>query len=54
MFFNSPSSSNVNHAGIYIGGGRFVHASSSKGQVLISSIGTNYWTTYFVNGRRVF
>lgn len=54
VFFNSPSSSSVNHTGIYIGGGRFIHASSSKGTVLTSSIGTNYWTTYFVNGRRVF
>ena len=54
VFFNSPTSANVNHAGIYVGGGRFVHASSSKGTVLTSSIGTNYWTTYFINGRRVF
>lgn len=54
VFFKNDSSSNVSHAGIYIGGGRFVHASSSAGRVLISSIGTAYWTRNFINGRRVF
>ncbi len=54
VFFKSDSSSGVNHTGIYIGGGRFIHASSSAGRVLTSSIGTAYWTRNFINGRRVF
>ena len=54
VFFKSDSSAGVNHTGIYIGGGRFIHASSSAGRVLTSSIGTAYWTRNFINGRRVF
>lgn len=54
VFFKSDSSSSVNHTGIFIGGGRFIHASSSAGKVLTSSIGTDYWTRNFINGRRVF
>jgi len=54
LFFCDDSSSRVSHTGIYIGGGQFIHASSSKGKVVQSSISTSYWTRNFVNGRRVF
>lgn len=54
LFFRDDSSSRVSHTGIYIGGGQFIHASSSKGKVVKSSISTSYWTRNFVNGRRVF
>ena len=54
LFFKNDTSSRVSHTGIYAGGGRFVHASSSAGKVITSSISTAYWTRNFVNGRRVF
>ncbi len=54
LFFRDDSSSRVSHTGMYIGGGQFIHASSSKGKVVQSSISTSYWTRNFVNGRRVF
>lgn len=54
LFFKSDSSSSVNHTGIYIGGGKFIHASSSAGKVITSNISTSYWVRNFVNGRRVF
>lgn len=54
VFFKSDSSSSVNHTGIYLGSGSFIHASSSAGKVIVSSITTAYWTRNFVNGRRVF
>ena len=54
VFFKSDSSSSVNHTGIYIGSNRFIHASSSAGEVITSNITTSYWTRNFVNGRRVF
>jgi cell wall-associated NlpC family hydrolase len=54
VFFKNDTSSNVSHTGIYTGGGSFVHASSSAGKVIRSSINTSYWTRNFVNGRRVF
>lgn len=57
VFFKSDTSDGVNHTGIYIGGGRFIHASSSKGEVVRSSFSsdsTQYWNRNFVCGRRVF
>ncbi|MCE5189255.1 MAG: peptidoglycan-binding protein [Eubacteriales bacterium] len=54
LFFKNDTSSSVSHTGIYAGGGSFIHASSSAGKVIRSSIGTSYWTRNFVNGRRVF
>jgi len=54
VFFKNDTSSNVSHTGIYAGGGTFIHASSSAGKVITSSISTAYWTRNFVNGRRVF
>ncbi|MEA4870513.1 hypothetical protein SDC9_82373 [bioreactor metagenome] len=54
IFFKNDTSSNVSHTGIYMGGGKFVHASSSAGKVITSSLSTSYWTRNFVNGRRVF
>lgn len=54
IFFKNDTSDRVSHTGIYAGGGRFIHASSSAGKVIISSISTAYWTRNFVNGRRVF
>lgn len=54
VFFKNDTSTNVSHTGIYAGGGSFIHASSSSGKVITSSISTAYWTRNFVNGRRVF
>ena len=54
VFFKNDTSSSVSHTGIYAGGGSFIHASSSAGKVIRSSISTAYWTRNFVNGRRVF
>lgn len=54
VFFKNDSSDRVSHTGIYAGGGKFIHASSSSGKVITSSISTDYWTRNFVNGRRVF
>ena len=54
VFFKNDTSSNVSHTGIYAGGGKFIHASSSAGKVMTSYISTAYWTRNFVNGRRVF
>ncbi|HWQ05974.1 MAG TPA: peptidoglycan-binding protein [Feifaniaceae bacterium] len=54
LFFKNDTSDRVSHTGIYCGGGSFIHASSSSGKVIRSSISTSYWTRNFVNGRRVF
>lgn len=55
VFFSSPGNSNVGHAGIYLGGGQFVHASSgSKKAVTVSSLSSGSYATRFRWGRRVF
>ncbi len=40
------------HVGVYIGGGKFVHASSSRG-VTTSSLSENYWSRNYTQSRRV-
>ncbi len=39
------------HAGIYMGSGRFIHASSSSG-VIDSSLNSRYWRRHFSQARR--
>jgi len=56
VFFNTrPKESRlIGHVGIYIGGGKFIQASSSgKGKVMISSMSSGYYAQTFVWGRRV-
>ena len=57
VFFNDPSRNAgkaCSHAGIYIGNGQFVHASSSRSQgVIISDLTSGYYYNYFVGGIHV-
>ena len=57
VFFCDPSRSMgkaCSHAGIYIGDGQFIHSSSaSSGGVIISSLASGYYNTYFVGGMRI-
>ena len=52
VFFSSDSSSDIEHVGIYIGGGQFVHASSSAGCVIISDL-SGYYTRNFYSAARL-
>lgn len=38
----------VDHVGLMVDRERFVHASTSKGKVIMARFGTPYWTTHFV------
>ena len=43
----------VNHVGIYIGGNKFIHASSAKHRVVITSLNRPFYRSRFKWGRRV-
>lgn len=43
----------VDHVGIYLGEGRFVHAPRTGKDVTVSSLDTGYWSGKFMEARRV-
>ena len=57
VFFNDPSRNAgraCSHAGIYTGDGQFIHSSSSRsGGVIVNSLTSGYYNTYFVGGIHV-
>ena len=42
----------ASHVGIYIGDGKFEHASSAKRRVTISSLNDKYYSSHFIGARR--
>lgn len=55
VFFNETEKpADISHIGIYIGSNQYIHASKSRGAVIISSTGENYFKQHLVGIRRVF
>lgn len=53
IFFNNGNTSKpVSHVGIYIGGGRFIHASTNAYRVQIDDL-SGYYSRVYVGGRHV-
>ena len=54
VFFNTISDSDLSdHAGIYIGDGYFIHASSGAHKVVVSNLTTGFYGRVFSWGRRI-
>jgi len=53
VFFHTTRAG-ISHVGIYIGNGRFIHASSSGGCVQIDRLDTGYYREHYVGARRVY
>ena len=43
----------VDHVGIYVGEGRFVHAPATGGTVKLDSLSKAYWQKAYLNAKRV-
>lgn len=56
LFFATPTQKNnnnaINHSGIYLGDGRFVHATVGKG-VIYSMLAEKYYATSYRTARRI-
>ena len=51
VFFNTLRRT-FSHVGIYVGGGRFIHAPRPGGEVRVEDMGATYWSTRFTGARR--
>lgn len=51
VFFNT-SGKGVSHVGIFVGSGKFAHASTSRG-VIISSLNESYYAKRYIGAKRV-
>jgi len=52
VFFRSKRG--INHVGIYLENGKFIHSASNGKSVSISHLEEDYWRTHYAGGRRVF
>lgn len=53
FFRNTTRRRGITHVGIYVGDGKFIHASSGRGCVTISSLSAPYYAARFAGARRL-
>jgi cell wall-associated NlpC family hydrolase len=52
VFFNT-SGRGISHVGLYVGEGKFIHASSGRGRVRVDTLEKGYYQRRYVGARRV-
>ena len=53
VFFKNTYKPGISHVGIYVGGGRFVHAANAHKGVRADSLNSSYYQAHFAGIRRV-
>ena len=53
LLFFSTQGAGASHVGMAIGGDEFVHAPSSRGEVRVERMSSQYWAARFVGARRI-
>jgi len=51
LFFSNKKKKRINHVGVYLSDGRFIHASTSQG-IMVSKLNDRYWERRFVISKR--
>ena len=54
LVFFGASEEQINHVGIYVGNGRFVHAPRRGEEIRVTSVDESYFERRFVGARRYF
>lgn len=52
VFFRNTYRRGISHVGLYLGNSRFVHAASSRRQVVIDSLDSAYFASRYAGARR--
>jgi cell wall-associated NlpC family hydrolase len=53
VFYSFEATENINHVGIYIGGGQMIHSPKTGDVVKTTDMTTSYWETRLVTARRI-
>lgn len=54
LFFENTYRQGISHVGIYIGNGKFIHASNHRGGVKITDLDSEYYARRYVGARRMY